>query len=195
MSSMPKSMQPPAVRPESKSPPAGPIAGLVFGSAVLVAFVGGWERDKRHPTTVYADKLAKSAKYPNGLPTNCSGVTPYITTTPMVVGEDWGKEKCDREDAAAMAKVQHRLRPCFKYQPPQSVFDAASSHAWNLGVSATCGSSAMRAWNSGQWKTGCERLHFSADGRPIWVYAGGKFIKGLDNRRGAEVEFCLKDVK
>lgn len=184
--------------PEPTDPNApkrsGKFPALVLGSAALVAFVGGWERDKHHPYTVYADKLAKSARYPQGLPTNCSGVTPYVTTTPMIVGEDWGEAKCDREDAAALAKVQTQLRRCFIHTPPQSVFDAATSHAWNLGVSATCGSSAMREWNQGQWSLGCERLHFSAGGRAIWVYAGGKFIQGLDNRRAAEVALCKRDL-
>lgn len=181
-----------AAGPNPKQPPPkgglGPT--LVFGSAALVAFVASWERDPRRPTVVYADKVAKSARFPGGLPTVCSGLTPYITTTPMVVGEDWGAAKCDREEATALAKVQHALRHCFVYAPPQSVFDAATSHAWNLGVTATCGSSAMRAWNAQQWKTGCERLQLSADGRAIWSYAGGKFMQGLANRRAAERQLC-----
>lgn len=181
----------PTVAPESKSPPAGPIAGLVFGSAVLVAFVAGWERDPKRPTVVYLDKLAKrTAQFPNGLPTVCSGLTPYITTTPMKVGEDWGEAKCQREESAALAKVQKSLLKCFTRQPPQSVFDMATSHAWNFGVTATCKSSAMRAWNAGQWKTGCERLQVSADGRLIWSYAGGKFVRGLANRRADERRVC-----
>lgn len=185
------------VQPDAKdrAKASGALPALVFGSAVAVAFVGGWERDKQTPYTVYADTLAKTAKYPKGLPTNCSGLTPYITTTPMIVGQDWGKAKCDREDAAALTKVQTQLRLCFIHQPPQSVFDAATSHAWNLGVYATCSSSAMREWNQGQWSLGCERLHYSANGRQIWVFAGGKFVQGLANRRGAEVKLCKRDLE
>lgn len=180
--------------PKAEPPKGGPVATLVFGSMVLVAFVAGWERDKHTPTTVYADKLAKSAKYPNGLPTNCSGVTPYVTATPMIVGEDWGKARCDAEDRIALARVQRQLRKCFIHEPPQSVFDAATSHAWNLGVSATCGSSAMREWNQGQWRLGCSLLQVKPDGRPAWSYAGGRFIRGLANRRAAERTLCERDL-
>jgi GH24 family phage-related lysozyme (muramidase) len=183
----------PEVR-DQKSPPAGPFAVLVRGSAVVVAFVAGWERDPRQPTVVYADPLAKSELFPKCLPTVCSGLTPYITDTPMVVGEDWGEARCTAEERVALAKVQRQLMRCFIHVPPQSVFDAGTSHAWNFGVRSTCGSSGMREWNQGQWSLGCERLAVSGDGRRIWSYAGGKFVRGLANRRAAEVRLCKRDL-
>jgi len=172
----------------------GPLAALVLGSAVLMAFLGNWEG--RAEFTVYADKLA------HGLPTVCKGLTHYITTTPIVVGEVWPAAKCEAEERQAVIGLQRGLVRCFKSTPPQNVFDAATSHAWNNGLEATCGSSAMRAWNAGDWALGCRRLALSDSGKPVWSYvktgrvingkAEYKFVRGLANRRAAERELCEK---
>ncbi len=163
---------------------------LVLASAGLMAFVGLWESGPKRVLVVYADKLA------GGLPTVCNGLTKHVTTTPIVVGERWTDEKCEREESAAMIHhVQLPLQYCFKVTPPQSVFDAASSHGWNFGVRKTCGSSAMAAWNQGNWYLGCQRIYRSDGGKPVWSYAGGKFYPGLQNRRKAEYRMCIKDIR
>ena len=175
------------------------VAALVMGSDRVVSFIRGWE-DGPNPNIVYADKLAA------GLPTACGGLTRHITTTPIVVGARWSDEKCNREIAKAVEKVQTGLLRCFVLTPPQSVFDGATSHAWNVGTSLTCSSGAMKAWNAGEWQLGCKRLYVSDGGKPVWSYvktgrklANGKpeykFVKGLANRRAAEYEFCMEDVK
>jgi GH24 family phage-related lysozyme (muramidase) len=177
--------------PKPKSSVATAIGtGLVLGSMALVSFIGKWEDGgQKAPYTVYADKLA------NGLPTGCNGITKYVADEPVVVGDVWSREKCDRITSAALAKVQKQLLPCFKINPPQSVFDAATSHAWNFGAGRTCSSSAMQAWNAGQWELGCRRLLVEDNGKLTWVYAGGKFYRGLANRRADEMAFCWKDLK
>lgn len=169
-------------------------AGLILASAALMAFLGRWEGDQE--LTVYADNLAK------GLPTVCKGLTRYITTTPIVVGEKWTAEKCEAEERQAITKVQSALLRCFRRSPSQTVFDAATSHAWNVGVASTCNSGAMQAWNRGEWAIGCRRIHISDAGKPVWSYvktgrklANGewemKFVQGLANRRQAEYRVCI----
>lgn len=169
--------------------------GLLLGTAAVAMFIGVWEGGKLRDgsSVAYADRLA------NGLPTVCAGLTRHITDTPIVVGERWTAEKCLAEEQKAIAKVQLSLERCFEAQPPQSVFDAATSHAWNFGVSATCGSLAMKAWKEGEWALGCRRLAFSDAGRPVWSYVRGadgqmKFVRGLANRRSAEFKLCMEDV-
>lgn len=169
---------------------------LVLASAALLGFLGKWEGAEQH--VVYADQLA------GGLPTVCKGLTRHVTSTPIVVGERWSAEQCAREEAAAIVRVQTALAKCFKVLPPQYVFDAASSHAWNFGHPSTCGSLAMQAFNRGQWDLGCQRLSMSDAGRPVWSFTshvdpktGAKvytFIQGLANRRQAETSFCRKGV-
>lgn len=169
------------------------LAGsLVLGAGSLMAFLGNWEGDEQF--VVYADKLA------GGLPTVCRGLTRHITSTPIIVGERWSPEKCEAEESAAVEKVQIQVGNCFKVLPPQRVFEMASSHAWNLGAPATCGSGAMAAFNRGDWETGCRRLSRGDDGKVVWSFTShigldGKkvltFVKGLANRRAAETGYCL----
>lgn len=173
------------------------LAGsLILGSGALLGFLSHWEGAEQH--VVYADRLA------GGLPTVCKGLTRHVTTTPIIVGESWSAEKCQREEIAAIERVQTALAQCFKVLPPQHVFDAASSHAWNFGHPSTCASLAMQSFNQGDWATGCRRLSMSDAGRPVWsftshtdVQTGTKvftFIQGLANRRQAETSFCYKGV-
>ena len=169
---------------------------LVLGSAALLGFLGQWEGQGQH--VVYADKLA------GGLPTVCKGLTRHVTTTPIIVGQRWSAEKCQREETAALQRVQTALAQCFKVLPPQYVFDAASSHAWNFGHPSTCTSLAMASFNQGDWATGCRRLSMSVAGRPVWSFTtrtdpktGEKivtFVQGLANRRKAETSFCRQGV-
>lgn len=170
---------------------------LMLGTAVAMALIAVWEGGKESDgsSVAYADRLA------GGLPTVCAGLTRHITSTPIIVGERWPAEKCLAEEQRAIMLVQQRLEQCFQWLPPQTVFDSATSHAWNNGANATCGSQAMVAWNRGDWELGCRRLAFSDGGRRVWSYVktgrmlpNGKpeyaFVRGLANRRDAERRLC-----
>lgn len=167
-------------------------ATLVTASPFLMGFLQKWESGKARVLVVYADKLA------GDLPTVCNGLTKHVTSTPIIVGERWSEAKCGVEERVAVAAVQQRLAQCFKRPPSQTVFDMATSHAWNLGLGATCGSGAMAAWNRGQWALGCQRIARGDDGRLVWAYtcktADGKrqctFVQGLANRRADEAQTC-----
>lgn len=163
-------------------------------SPALVSHLQQWESGKARVLVVYPDKLA------GGIPTVCNGLTRHVTRTPIVVGERWTEEKCVVEEANALERVQREVLPCFKRLPPPSVLDMASSHAWNMGASATCGSGAMTAWNRGEWERGCQRISRGDDGRMVWSFTSridpntGKkvytFVQGLANRRADETEKC-----
>lgn len=157
-------------------------AGLLLCSGALYSFLGRWEGADE--LTVYADRLAK------GIPTVCRGLTYHVTNTPIIVGDVWTKEQCEREEKRAIEVVQWQLLECFTLPPPQRVFDAATSHAWNFGAPKTCGSEAMKAWNLGAWSIGCRRMQISDGGKLVWVYSDGKFVRGLANRRAAERALC-----
>lgn len=172
---------------------------LALGAAALVAFLGVWEGGKDNGASVaYADNLA------GGIPTVCNGLTRHVTSTPIIVGEVWSAEKCAVEEQRALINMQLKLETCFVTRPPQSVFNMASSHAWNFGYVATCGSQAMKAWNAGDWVLGCRRLALSDGGNPVWSYVKTgrtvngkpemKFVRGLANRRQAEFEECVKGL-
>lgn len=160
---------------------------LLLGTASVVAIIGMLEGGKalNGGSRVHADKLA------NGIPTVCNGLTRHVTDTPIIVGEWWPAEKCQREETAVLIRLQVQLEKCFGPAPPQSVFDAATSFAWNIGVPAACKSVAMQYWRAGDWRTGCSRMAKSLSGKRVWVYAGGKFRQGLANRRDFEARYCL----
>lgn len=168
---------------------------LIFGSPALRDFLQTEESGREVVLTVYADKVAR------GVPTVCDGLTNKVTRTPIIVGQRWTPEKCERETRAALVGVQQQLVKCFRVLPPQSVFDMGSSHAWNNGAPKTCNSAALRAWNAGDYVTGCRRLAFSDGGKPVWAYvwtgrtmANGKremrFVKSLHKRRHRELAVC-----
>lgn len=158
-------------------------AGLTVCSVGVYTLVGKWEGSAEY--TVYADRLA------NGLPTVCRGLTRHVTDTPIIVGEVWSPEKCEAEERRAITAVQSHLILCFApATPPQAVFDAATSFAWNVGHPAACGSGAMQAWKRSEWLLGCRRMAVSDGGKLVWVYSNGKFVRGLANRRADERQFC-----
>lgn len=172
-------------------------AGLVLASPALMDHLHKWEEGPKRQLTVYADKLAA------GLPTVCMGLTRHVTTTPIIVGQTWSEAKCEREERAAVQKVQLQVLQCLERVPPQGVLDTASEHAWNFGAGATCGSGFMAAWNRGDWYAGCRLTTFGHDGRRIWSYTktgktlpNGKpemqFVRGLANRRDDALRMCMR---
>lgn len=175
------------------------VAGvlLVGGSPFLMEFLSKWESSGKTRLVVYADSLA------GGLPTVCDGLTRHVTDTPIIVGHVWTMEQCAAETQAAVIKVQRSLARCFTRAPNQTVFDIATSHAWNFGAGATCNSLAMQAWNRGDWELGCRRLAMSDAGRPVWSYVckieGGErvchFVQGLANRRNDEWQHCAGSLQ
>lgn len=160
--------------------------GLTLASGALIAFLATWEGGGNDGMAVYADQ------YANGLPTACYGLTHHVTSEPIIVGEYWSKEKCDHVMSVAVINVQTKMLDCLSHTPPQGVFDAVSSLAWNVGWPAACNSQSVRYINRRDYVTGCKLLANRFDGKPNWSYASGQFIKGLYNRRQAERDnLCL----
>ena len=192
---------------EIKAPPPRPSkrygAKVLLGTAAVVGMIAVFEggTNKDGSAVVYADKLA------GGLPTVCHGLTKHVTKTPIIVGEKWSAEKCFAEEQAAIIKVQTTLEWCFGDKaPPQSVFDAGTSFAWNNGTTATCNSTPMEFWRVGMWQQGCRAMAYAGNtNRPVWSYvktgrklSNGKpeykFVKGLFDRRQTEYLYCMKDL-
>lgn len=176
-----------ALRINSKGLAAILAAGLSVCSGAVYTFIG--QREGEAVYTAYADRLARN------IPTVCRGLTHHVTDTPIIIGDVWSAAKCEAEEKRAITAVQSHLILCFQpAKPPQSVFDAGTSHAWNFGYPATCGSQAMQAWRTGNWALGCRRMMVSDGGKLVWVYADGQFVRGLANRRALERAFCERDV-
>lgn len=62
--------------------------------------------------------------------------------------------------------------------------DAYASFVFNVGVTNFRNSTLLKKLNAGDYSGACAQLK-------RWVYAGGKKVKGLVNRREAEYRMCM----
>ncbi len=98
---------------------------------------------------------------------NTSGVIPGKTITERQAAEGL---------ISNVLRVERALERCVKQQPPQKVYDATVSFAFNVGTGNACSSTLVKLLNQRRWADACRQL-------PRWVYVKGVFNQGLDNRR------------
>lgn len=154
-------------------------AKVIGGSAaaVLVAaglFIAPWEsRGGKPDLTAYRDIV--------GVWTNCSGNTINVDPNRRMT-----EQECRQLLQNDVARRFVELQKCIA--PPLTVnqYAAVLSWSYNVGTRAACGSSLVRKINAGQspeqW---CPELL-------RWNRAGGRVVKGLTNRRQAEMQLCLR---
>lgn len=98
---------------------------------------------------------------------NTSGVIPGKTITERQAAEGL---------ISNVLRVERVLERCVKQQPPQKVYDAVVSFAFNVGTGNACSSTLVKLLNQRRWADACRQL-------PRWVYVKGVFNQGLDTRR------------
>src|SRR5690606_24325011 len=114
------------------------------------------------------------------LPTACFG-----STRGVQIGKQYRPEEC----AALLARdviEAARVLDCFTVPLTEGQQTAVTSWAYNVGVSAACGSTLVRLANAGraaaEW---CDQLL-------RWNRAGGKVVAGLVRRRAEERALCVQ---
>jgi lysozyme len=90
------------------------------------------------------------------------------------------------EGANDFASGVLKATPRLKDHPYQLA--AASSLAYNIGLRNYASSTADKRFDAGDFKGGCAAL-------TRWNRAGGKVVKGLQNRRQAEYRICMTGLK
>lgn len=80
------------------------------------------------------------------------------------------------------------VRRCINTRLTQFQYDSFVSLAFNIGSSAFCNSTLAKEANAGNINAACQELL-------RWVYASGKRVPGLENRRQRELEYCLRTGK
>ncbi len=93
---------------------------------------------------------------------NTSGVIPGKTITERQAAEGL---------ISNVLRVERALERCVKQQPPQKVYDAAVSFAFNVGTGNACSSTLVKLLNQRRWADACRQL-------PRWVYVKGVFNQG-----------------
>ena len=115
---------------------------------------------------------------PVGIPTICEGVTQGVK-----LGDRATPAQCDqllqRELRIALTAVDRQVRVPL----PDTRRAALGSFVYNVGERRCSSPTRLRLMHGGDARGACAQLS-------RWVYAGGKQLAGLVNRRAAERELC-----
>lgn len=158
--------------------PAKPIGRAKLNKVVgasaaglLIALVGAWEGKSNDP---YKDIV--------GVWTVCYGET-------RVQMRRYTDAECKDMKASALAGF---AEPVLKRNPELRGHDnqlaAAVSLSYNIGSAAYARSTVARRFSEGRWTEACDAFL-------LWNRAGGKVVRGLDNRRRDERRLCLTGLK
>lgn len=164
---------------------AGKVAGAsAVALLAATAIISQWE-GKRN--VGYLDII--------GVPTYCyGGIGPEAK-----VGRRYSDDACRQQLAEDVRSHAAPLAKCLTRPLPDKTYAAIISLSFNIGPAGVCKTAAFRpdkpftgqglAWyfNNGYTVQGC-----NAFGR--YVYAAGRKIKGLVNRRQSERALCLAGV-
>jgi lysozyme len=110
--------------------------------------------------------------------TACTG----HTEPGLQVGTDYSAS-CARWLASDIGKAATGVQACVRAPMTSYQWAAYTSLAFNIGVPAFCRSSIARKANAGDIAGACAAIE-------LYVYAGGKRVQGLANRRAAERALC-----
>lgn len=148
------------------------LAGTVGATAAtaLIAMVATWEGKRNDP---YKDIV--------GVWTVCYGET-------KVAMRRYSDAECKAmldESLVGYADPVLARNPGLKEHPYQLA--AAVSLTYNIGPANYRRSTVARRFSSGDWRGACDAFL-------MWNRAGGRVVKGLDNRRRSERALCLQGL-
>ncbi|MBY5867080.1 lysozyme [Rhizobium leguminosarum] len=143
-------------------------------AAMAVALVGSFEGLRQN---AYPDPATQGKPW-----TIC-----YGSTNGVKPGDRKTVEQCKALLALELKTYAGGIESCVRVALPDARFVALTSFAYNVGVKAACGSSAIRLINQGRTAEGCEALL-------KWNRAAGIVFPGLTRRRQKERQFCLEGI-
>lgn len=135
--------------------------------SIALELVKRWEGCRLE---AYPDPGTGAAPWTIGWGSTGEGIGPGTVWT-----QEQADERLERDVRAFMAGVQELLTS----QPTPHQLGAMTSLAYNIGLGAFGGSTLRRKFNAGD-------LGGAARQFDRWVYAGGRVMKGLVNRRADE---------
>lgn len=147
---------------------------LAGGASLLLASAGG---------IAYKFEGEKNAAYvdPVGVLTACVG-----STSGVQLGELYTRQECTERFVKDLRTAQSAVERCTP-DVPDTMKPALISFTFNVGQGNYCRSTLARKANEGDFVGACKELY-------RWVYAGGRVLKGLVNRREAEAAACLNGL-
>lgn len=121
-----------------------------------------------------------------GVPTVCMG----YTGKDIVFGRKYTQAECSNYLRKEMVVHGNGVLNCITRPLEQKHFDAFTLMAYNIGVAGFCGSRTAKLYNQGLPLQACDAIAYGPNGQPVWAYAGGKYVQGLNNRRVYERAMC-----
>lgn len=118
---------------------------------------------------------------PVGIPTVCYG---HVAPSNIPLGKTFSNEACHQilySDLKIAADAVDRYVTVPLKDNEKAAF---TSFVFNVGIKNFKQSTLLKLINAGRVTDACHEL-------PRWVYAKGKKLKGLVNRRQAEMRLCL----
>lgn len=149
----------------------GATSGAVMAAAV--ALISPWEGLSTKP---YFDIVH--------VKTVCYGET---AADRVDLNRTYTPAECRELLKSSLVKYDNGLKSCLHVALPDSVHVAFLSATYNIGTKGFCHSSMARLADAGDFRGACDALL-------NWNRAGGRVIRGLDNRRHAERDVCMRDV-
>lgn len=119
---------------------------------------------------------------PVGIPTICRGHTAGVH-----MGDIANDDECAAITEADLTATLQAITVDLPNLPPE-VLAATADFCYNVGISKCKSSTLWRYLKAGRYRDACNEF-------PRWVYASGKKLQGLVNRRESEKALCLKGVK
>jgi GH24 family phage-related lysozyme (muramidase) len=107
------------------------------------------------------------------------GLTSAAGIVPVTAGMTITQRQADAYLVEALAKYEAAVLKALTRTPGQPQFDAMVSLCYNIGPGAFAGSTLVRRFNAGD-------IAGAADAFLMWNKAGGRVLKGLENRRKDE---------
>jgi lysozyme len=107
----------------------------------------------------------------------------FGTTEKVKQGQTIDPVKALQRKLTDINKFEGSLKQCVTVPLHQYEYDAYLSLAYNIGPTAFCNSTLVRKLNAEDYAGACKEIL-------RWNRAGGKVVKGLDNRRQAEYKQC-----
>lgn len=149
------------------------IAGLgVAGGVALIAQFEGFRDTAYIPV-------------PGDVPTIGFGQTFYADGSKVKMGDKITKTEAQRQlELLTRQNFVGKIADCVKVPLSQNELDAYVSLAYNIGTSAFCKSTLVKKLNAGDYAGACSQIL-------RWNKAGGRVLKGLENRRRREYRLCL----
>lgn len=148
------------------------MGGAFIASLVATPFIVQWEGTKNE---AYQDIV--------GVWTICSGETQNVYEG-MVLSD----RECRNLTEWRVLEFAQGIDDMVNVPMSAQYHAALTSWAYNVGLGAAQRSTLIRRLNMGDYQGACEELK-------RWNRAGGRVIRGLNNRRLDEYEMCIEGIQ